>query len=188
VAGAGAALILLSPLLLVAGAAIRLETPGPVLFRQRRVGARGREFDMWKFRTMCDGAEQQRAELVAASRAAQWLDLEHDPRVTRVGRVLRRTSIDELPQLWNVLRGDMSLVGPRPLIPVEDEAVPAWAGPRRHVTPGMTGLWQVSGRASLPFEAMLELDAAYVRAWSLRRDVEILGLTAAAVISRRGAR
>jgi lipopolysaccharide/colanic/teichoic acid biosynthesis glycosyltransferase len=142
---------------------------------------------MWKFRTMVADAERLRAALVALSRDPNWLLIDDDPRVTRVGRYLRRTSLDELPQLLNVVRGDMSLVGPRPLIPSEDGRVPSWAGSRRLVTPGMTGLWQVSGRTALAFEEMLALDCEYVRRWSLARDAAMLARTLPAVLSRRGA-
>jgi lipopolysaccharide/colanic/teichoic acid biosynthesis glycosyltransferase len=170
----------------LAGVAVRLESPGPALFRQVRVGRDGRRFEMWKFRTMVVDAEERRAELVARSRDPDWLDLEDDPRVTRVGRILRHTSLDELPQLFNVLRGDMRLVGPRPLIPVEHARMPAWARVRDDVTPGMTGLWQVAGRTRLTFEEMLELDCRYVATRSVRRDLEILLRTIPAVLSGKG--
>ena len=187
VVGAALALLVLLPVLAVVVIAIRHETPGPALLRQRRVGAGGRVFEMWKLRTMSTGGEELRAELLAHSRDANWLDLEDDPRITRLGRVLRHSSFDELPQLWNVLRGDMSLVGPRPLIPEEDARVPPWASARADVRPGMTGVWQVSGRTSIPFEEMLELDRRYVTEWSLWRDLAILVRTIPAVLTGRGA-
>jgi lipopolysaccharide/colanic/teichoic acid biosynthesis glycosyltransferase len=184
---AAVATLVLLPLALLIAAAIRLDSPGRTLFRQTRVGRGGRIFGMWKFRTMVADAEQRRAGLWALSRDPSWLALEHDPRITRVGRVLRHTSLDELPQLLNVLRGDMSLVGPRPLIPVEHDRMPEWARPRDDVAPGMTGLWQVSGRDALGFEEMLRLDCEYVAGWSLSRDLVALARTVPAVLTGRGA-
>jgi lipopolysaccharide/colanic/teichoic acid biosynthesis glycosyltransferase len=128
-----------------------------------------------------------RAALLARSRDPNWLHLDDDPRVTRVGRLLRRSSLDELPQLWNVLRGQMSLVGPRPLVEVEYAQAPLWAHPRSDVDPGITGIWQVSGRTTIPFEDMLRLDSLYVITWSLGRDLWILLRTVPAVLSARGA-
>jgi lipopolysaccharide/colanic/teichoic acid biosynthesis glycosyltransferase len=178
---------MLAPLMTVIAIAVRMESPGPVLFMQERVGRHGRRFAMWKFRTMVVGAEARRSALSALSRDPNWLDLEEDPRVTRLGRMLRRTSLDELPQLYNVLRGDMSLVGPRPLIPAEHARSPGWARTRDDVRPGMTGLWQVAGRTRLTFDEMLELDCQYVATWSPRRDVAILLRTVPAVLSGDGA-
>jgi lipopolysaccharide/colanic/teichoic acid biosynthesis glycosyltransferase len=176
-----------APLMALAATAVRIESPGPALFRQRRVGRSGRHFGMWKFRTMVVDAEERRAELVARSRDPNWLHVDHDPRVTRVGRILRRTSLDELPQLFNVLRGDMAMVGPRPLIPAEHARMPGWARMRDDVKPGVTGLWQVAGRTTLTFEQMLELDCVYVGTRSARRDLEILARTVPAVVSGKGA-
>jgi lipopolysaccharide/colanic/teichoic acid biosynthesis glycosyltransferase len=136
---------------------------------------------------MVTGAEDRRSALIARSLESEWLHLEHDPRITRVGRVLRRTSLDELPQLFNVVRGDMSLVGPRPLPPVEQAALPAWSLARLEVRPGLTGLWQVRGRTELDVQAMLRLDCEYVRDQSWRTDLLILALTVPAVVSGRGA-
>jgi lipopolysaccharide/colanic/teichoic acid biosynthesis glycosyltransferase len=187
VVGAAVGLLLLTPLLLAAAVAVRLDSPGPALFRQRRAGIGGRTFWMWKFRTMVRGAERLRDELMAVSRDLDWLNVEADPRVTRVGRVLRRTSLDELPQLFNVLRGEMSLVGPRPL-PLEEHArIPAWAAARLMVRPGMTGLWQVRGRAGTGFAEMLRLDCEYACAPSLRVDVGILLRTLPALLTGKGA-
>jgi lipopolysaccharide/colanic/teichoic acid biosynthesis glycosyltransferase len=181
-------LALLMPFMLVVAIAISCSSPGPPMFRQRRAGRGGREFRMWKFRTMVTGAEQLRPLLIGESRDADWLDLERDPRITRLGRLLRRTSLDELPQLINVLAGHMSLVGPRPL-PVEEQArVPAWADARAVVRPGITGLWQVRGRASLGFSEMLQLDCDYVRHATLWGDLKILARTVPAVLAARGAR
>jgi lipopolysaccharide/colanic/teichoic acid biosynthesis glycosyltransferase len=187
IAVAALGLILLAPLGLVVASVVCATSPGPPCFRQRRSGRGGREFGMWKIRTMVAGAEQLRPLLTGESRDADWLDLERDPRVTPVGRLLRRTSLDELPQLLNVLLGDMSLVGPRPL-PLDEQArVPPWASARSCVRPGITGLWQVQGRASVGFTEMLHLDCDYVREPSLRRDLAILVRTVPAILSGKGA-
>jgi lipopolysaccharide/colanic/teichoic acid biosynthesis glycosyltransferase len=160
-----------------------------VFFRQPREGRGGRQFRIVKFRTMVDGAEARRFEL------AQLNDMEgegplfkikEDPRVTRVGRVLRKWSIDELPQLWNVLRGEMSLVGPRPFVVHESEQITGWAGRRLETTPGITGLWQVLGRNDIPFDEMVKLDYIYVTNWSLWWDIKILVQTLPVVFARRG--
>jgi lipopolysaccharide/colanic/teichoic acid biosynthesis glycosyltransferase len=132
-------------------------------------------------------ADQRRAELVAHSKDPGWLHLEHDPRITRIGRFLRLTSLDELPQFANVLRGDMSLVGPRPLIPEEDSMVDDWARGRLDLTPGMTGPWQVLGRTSIPFEEMVKLDYLYVTNWSLWGDVRLILRTLPVVLRGSGA-
>jgi len=157
-----------------------------VFFVQERVGRRGLRFRLFKFRTMGVDAEQQRAELLAQSTDPDWLKLEHDPRITRLGRSLRRLSLDELPQLWNVLRGEMSMVGPRPLIPAEDERVLGWARGRLDLTPGMTGYWQVLGRTRIPFEEMVKLDYLYVMNWSLWEDVRLMLRTLPTVVGGRG--
>ena len=180
-------LILLAPLLGLLALAIKLDSRGPVLFSQERVGRRGRHFRLFKLRTMTVDAEQRRAELIAQSSDPDWLKLDHDPRVTRVGRWLRRLSLDELPQLWNVVRGEMSLVGPRPLIPAEDEHVQTWARGRLDLTPGITGYWQVLGRTRIPFEEMVKLDYLYVMNWSLWEDVRLMLRTLPVVIGGRGA-
>jgi lipopolysaccharide/colanic/teichoic acid biosynthesis glycosyltransferase len=180
-------LVLLLPLMLAIAALIAVSSSGAPLFRQWRVGRFGREFRMWKFRTMVADADSGRAALVAQSTESEWLHLEHDPRVTPVGRVLRRASLDELPQLLNVIRGDMSLVGPRPLPPVEQASLPDWSRSRLEVRPGLTGLWQVRGRTDLDFESMLRLDCEYVREQSWQTDLRILVLTVPAVLTGRGA-
>lgn len=187
IAGALALLILTAPLWAIIAIAVRLDSPGPVLFRQERIGRGGRPFRLAKFRSMVSDAEARRAELMAMSRQAEWLDLDHDPRVTRVGRVLRLTSLDELPQLWSVLRGDMSLVGPRPLVAHEDENVCGWGRGRLDLTPGLTGMWQVLGRTRIPFEQMVMLDYLYVSNWSLWTDVKLMLRTLPSVLSRDGA-
>jgi exopolysaccharide biosynthesis polyprenyl glycosylphosphotransferase len=180
-------LLLVAPLLGLLAVAIKLDSRGPVFFAQQRVGRRGRPFRLFKLRTMTVDAEQRRAQLIAKSTDSGWLKLDHDPRITRTGRWLRRLSLDELPQLWNVVRGEMSLVGPRPLIPAEDEHVQAWARGRLDLTPGITGYWQVLGRTRIPFEEMVKLDYLYVMNWSLWEDVRLMLRTLPVVIGGRGA-
>lgn len=176
------------PLVLVAVAAVRLGTPGPGLFRQRRVGLDGQTFTMLKVRTMVDDAEAQRHQLMTFNEAdGPLFKMRDDPRVTRLGRALRKLSIDELPQLINVLRGDMSIVGPRPALP---EEVAGWA-PELHqrllVRPGITGLWQISGRSDSSFEEYARCDLHYVDNWSLGMDVSIILKTVPRVLLGRGA-
>ena len=180
-------LVVLAPILALLVLAIRLDSSGGPLFRQTRVGRDGRRFRCVKFRTMVVDAEQQVEALREQSRDPNWLDLEHDPRITRVGRWLRHTSLDELPQLWNVLRGQMSIVGPRPLSVEDDSNVPSWARIRSAVPPGMTGLWQVSGRTDVSFADMLRLDCEYAANWSLHRDLALIVRTVPAVLFARGA-
>jgi exopolysaccharide biosynthesis polyprenyl glycosylphosphotransferase len=187
IAGATALLAAAAPLMLAVAALVKLDSPGAVLFRHERVGRGGRRFRIAKFRTMVDGAEAMAEGLRRDSRDPDWLLLERDPRITRAGRLLRRTSLDELPQLWNVLKGDMSLVGPRPLVTAEDERITGWRRGRLDLTPGLTGLWQVLGRTSLPFEEMVKLDYVYVTNWSVGRDLQLLLRTIPALLSRRGA-
>jgi exopolysaccharide biosynthesis polyprenyl glycosylphosphotransferase len=186
-AGAVLGSLISLPLLALAAIAIKLDSRGPVLFRQARIGLEGRRFTLLKLRTMDADAEARRDELVAQSRDADWLHLDHDPRITRVGRFLRLTSMDELPQLWNVLRGEMSLVGPRPLIAEEDHNVEGWARGRLDLTPGITGLWQVLGRTTIPFEEMVKLDYLYVTNWSLWEDIRLILRTLPVLLTRRGA-
>jgi exopolysaccharide biosynthesis polyprenyl glycosylphosphotransferase len=189
IAGAGAGLVILSPLLLVIALAIKLTSPGPVFFRQPRVGRANQVFRMWKFRTMVQGAHRMQAELAHLNEmeGGAMFKIADDPRVTPVGRILRRTSLDELPQLWNVLRGEMSLVGPRPLVPVENDHVIGWHRTRLDLTPGLTGPWQVMGRNAIPFQEMVKLDYLYVTDWSLWSDVKLLIRTLPVVVRRRGA-
>jgi lipopolysaccharide/colanic/teichoic acid biosynthesis glycosyltransferase len=185
---AGALLVLLLPLLLGIGAVVRLTSPGAVLFRHTRVGAGGRPFTMLKFRTMRDGAHAIRDELLDSNEHdGLMFKLRDDPRITPVGRVLRRLSVDELPQLVNVLCGQMSLVGPRPPLPDEVAAYNQVEGRRLLVKPGMTGLWQVSGRSNLSWEETLRLDLRYVDNWSLGLDARLLWRTGRAVIRGTGA-
>jgi exopolysaccharide biosynthesis polyprenyl glycosylphosphotransferase len=175
------------PVMLAIAAAIRLDSPGPVFFRQKRAGARGSEFAMVKFRTMCVDAEARLAALQRDAGNDVLFKMKDDPRITRVGKVLRRYSLDELPQLINVLRGEMSLVGPRPPLLREVEAYEPDAVRRLRVKPGLTGLWQVSGRSDLSWDESLRLDLWYVDNWSFVLDVQILIRTAKAVIRGSGA-
>jgi lipopolysaccharide/colanic/teichoic acid biosynthesis glycosyltransferase len=185
--GAVVLLVLMSWAMLLVALAIRLDSRGPVFFRQRRIGRGGRKFRLVKFRTMVAGAEAMDRELRERSQDPHWLLLADDPRVTRVGRVLRRTSLDELPELWNVIRGHMSLVGPRPLSEQDDACVPSWGRRRFDVYPGVTGLWQVEGRTHISFEDMIRLDCRYVRTWSFWGDLVLLARTVPAVLTGRGA-
>ncbi len=187
IVGATILLVLTAPVMALIALAIKLDSSGPVLFRQQRVGHRGELFEMLKFRTMVPDAEQRRGSLISQSLDPGWLHLEEDPRITRIGRMLRRRSLDELPQLWNVLRGQMSLVGPRPLIPSEDASLVGWARTRLDLVPGLSGLWQVLGRTSIPFQEMIKLDYLYVTNWSLWGDIRLILRTVPAVIMRRGA-
>ena len=174
-------------MLVLIAIAIKLDSRGTVFFTQQRVGKAGRRFRLFKFRTMVADAEQLRSALLGQSTDPNWLKLDRDPRITRLGRRLRRLSLDELPQLWNVLRGEMSMVGPRPLIPAEDERVQGWARGRLDLTPGITGYWQVLGRTRIPFEEMVKLDYLYVMNWSLWEDVRLMLRTLPAVLGGRGA-
>jgi len=183
-----AALLLSAPLWLLAATAVRLSSPGPVFYRQQRCGLRGRRFVLLKFRTMVEGAEGMRDEVAHLNvMDGPVFKARRDPRVTRVGRLLRRLSLDELPQLVNVIRGDMSLVGPRPPIPEEVEHYEPWQRRRLAMKPGLTGLWQVSGRSEVDFATWMELDLAYIDHWSLWLDLKILARTVPAVLSGRGA-
>ncbi|MEA2171094.1 MAG: hypothetical protein QOF76_4394 [Solirubrobacteraceae bacterium] len=187
IAGSAAGLILLAPLLLVIALVVKTTSRGPVLYRSRRSG-RSAHFDMLKFRTMIDGADELKPSLLALNEAhGPMFKIADDPRITRVGGFLRRTSLDELPQLWNVLRGEMSLVGPRPLVPDEDDCVLGWHRDRLALTPGLTGPWQVTGRTAIPFEEMVRMDYLYVVEWSLWNDIRLLLRTLPVVLFRRGA-
>ena len=181
-------LLLLAPLLALIALAIRLDSRGPIIFRQVRCGKDGRQFVFLKFRGMVAEAESLQAQLAHRNEAdGPIFKIKDDPRLTRVGRLLRRTSLDELPQLWNVLRGDMSLVGPRPPVPSEVAQYAPGQEARLLVPGGISGLWQVSGRSELSFNDMVRLDIEYIERWSLWLDLSILLRTAAVVISRRGA-
>ena len=198
--GSASGLLILAPILLTVAAVVKLTSKGPVLFRQPRVGHREQTFRMLKFRTMrvdADPELHQRyvtlfingSDRAATTSAAAPFKIAHDPRVTRVGAVLRKTSLDELPQLWNVLRGEMSIVGPRPPLDYEVQQYAAWHRRRvMDVKPGMTGLWQVTGRSCTTFDQMVRLDLRYAKTCSVATDLKILLATPAAVISGRGAR
>jgi exopolysaccharide biosynthesis polyprenyl glycosylphosphotransferase len=177
-----------SPVWVAIACAIRLSSPGPVFYRDRRIGLGDRSFGMMKFRTMYADAAQRQSALEGDNEASGPLfKIKDDPRVTRVGRVLRRFSLDELPQVLNVLWGEMSLVGPRPL-PIRDyEQLQDWHRKRYLVLPGMTGLWQVSGRIDLSFDDLVRLDFYYIENWSIWLDISILAKTLPAVLARRGA-
>ena len=184
----GLVAVVLLPVWLLIALAIKLDSRGPVLFVDRRIGVGEREFGMLKFRTMVEGADALQPELEAANEAEGALfKIREDPRVTRVGRLLRRLSLDEIPQVVNVLRGEMSLVGPRPL-PLRDyRLLEGWHRARYAVLPGMTGLWQISGRSGLTFDDLVRLDFTYLENWSIWLDITILAKTIPAVVRRRGA-
>jgi lipopolysaccharide/colanic/teichoic acid biosynthesis glycosyltransferase len=185
--GAAFLIIILAPLWIAIALLIKVDSPGPILFRQRRVGRDGRPFSMFKFRTMVDGADAQKPALLHLNEAGDGLfKIDKDPRVTGTGRWLRATSLDELPQLLHVVTGRMSLVGPRPLVPEEDAQVQGKYRCRHFIRPGMTGPWQVGGASAIPIQEMVKLDQAYVENWSLWLDVKLLGRTAPHVIGRRG--
>jgi exopolysaccharide biosynthesis polyprenyl glycosylphosphotransferase len=181
-------LALLSPLFALAALAIRLDSPGAILIAQPRVGRNGRTFPCFKFRSMYQDAEKRHAELQARyGEGALMFKLKSDPRRTRVGRVIRKLSIDELPNLLNVLCGEMSLVGPRPALPSEVAGYEPWHHKRFDARPGITGLWQVSGRSHLSFDEMVIMDIYYIDNWSLALDLKILLRTPTAVLTMRGA-
>jgi exopolysaccharide biosynthesis polyprenyl glycosylphosphotransferase len=186
VLGSGFGLILLSPFLAAIAVAIKLDSRGPVLFRQWRMGRNGVPFEMLKFRTMVDGADAQKSALAAQNEAGGIFKIRDDPRITRVGARLRKASVDELPQLYNVLRGEMSLVGPRPLPLDEDDRIEGWQRSRLELPPGMTGRWQVFGSARIPLNEMVKIDYLYGAKWSLWLDVKTLLRTVAFVVGRRG--
>jgi exopolysaccharide biosynthesis polyprenyl glycosylphosphotransferase len=187
VVGAGIVLALGAPLLSVIALAVRLDSPGPVLFHQTRMG-RGRTFEMYKFRSMRSEAEAEKEALTDLNEAdGPLFKMRKDPRLTRVGRFLRRRSMDELPQLWNVLKGEMSLVGPRPPLPSEVQRYQEWHKKRLDAPPGMTGLWQVSGRSHVSFDEMVLLDIYYIENWSPWLDLKILLRTAPKVLCGEGA-
>ncbi len=185
---AAIALVLLSPLLLMLAFGIRFGSRGPAIFRQVRTGRDGKPFVIYKFRTMVVDAEARLDALRDRNEGAGPLfKLRHDPRITRFGRLLRKTSLDELPQLINVVKGDMSLVGPRPALESETSLYSEWVWRRLHVKPGMTGLWQVSGRSALSWEESIRMDLQYVNNWNLRLDLAIIARTFRAVLARDGA-
>lgn len=187
-AAATCALVAFFPVFAALAIAIKLDSPGPVFFRQKRVGQDGKLFSCLKFRSMYVDAEQRQQELLQSNEAdGPLFKMREDPRRTRVGRLLRRLSIDELPQLLNVLRGEMSMIGPRPPVPAEVEEYEDWHRQRLAVRPGMTGLWQVAGRSELPFDEMVLMDIYYIENWSLGLDFNIMLRTVPAVLIGRGA-
>jgi exopolysaccharide biosynthesis polyprenyl glycosylphosphotransferase len=185
--GASLGLLAVSPLLIVIAVAIKLDSRGPVFFRQQRVGRHGKRFEMFKFRTMVPNAEELKDSLRGLNEAKEGLfKIAEDPRITRVGRLLRGSALDELPQLLNIVRGEMSLVGPRPLVIDEDQQVEGWHRRRLELTPGMTGPWQILGPSRVPLKEMVAIDYLYVANWSLWTDIKILLRTVPHVLARRG--
>ena len=184
--GATLVLIATAPIMALVAIAIRLDSSGPALFRQWRIGREGNPFQIFKFRTMVEGAEELKEQLRSLNEADGLFKIDDDPRITRIGRFLRRTSLDELPQIFNVLLGQMSLVGPRPLVADEDGRILGVRRGRLRLTPGMTGQWQISGSSRIPLEDMVKLDHLYVSNWTLWGDVKILLRTVPYVFSRRG--
>jgi exopolysaccharide biosynthesis polyprenyl glycosylphosphotransferase len=187
IAGAAFLMVVLSPVAAVLAIAIRVDSPGPILFRQERVGLHGRPIKVLKFRSMCNDAEELLPELLDHNEIkGHAFKLANDPRITRVGRFLRRSSLDELPQLWNVLTGQMSLVGPRPPLPSEVANYDTWHRRRLSMKPGMTGLWQVGARHSPEFDQWVEQDLEYIDSWSLWLDIKIMARTVPAVLAGTG--
>ncbi len=187
VLGAGLGLLILLPALPVVALAVKLSSPGPLFFKQRRAGWGGRPFLMWKFRTMVADAEARKAELMALNEQdGPAFKIKRDPRVTTVGRFLRTTSIDELPQLWNVLMGDMSLVGPRPLPVAEAERCEQWQRRRLDVVPGLTCIWQVRGRSAVTFDEWVRMDLEYIERQSLAVDLGLIAQTVPTMVRRKG--
>ena len=182
-------LLVMGPILVVLVLAIKWDSRGPAFFRQTRVGKDGRHFTLWKFRSMYLDAETRFGEVASADRVSGGVrfKMKDDPRITRVGRILRMTSMDELPQLWNVLLGDMSLVGPRPPVPPEVDLYGGVERRRLEVMPGLTCIWQVSGRSDIPFEQQVEMDLTYVHDQSWTLDLQLLLQTIPAVLTARGA-
>lgn len=184
---AAAGLVLLSPFMVLIAVAIRLTSPGPAIFRQVRCGINGRRFVFYKFRSMCENAEALKPQLMHLNRKQTAFKIPDDPRLTRIGRFLRKFSLDEFPQLWNVLRGDMSLVGPRPAVPGEVEQYQSWQRRRLRMRPGLTCLWAISGRDALDFETWMKMDMQYIDNWSLTLDWKILLRTIPRVLTGKGA-
>jgi lipopolysaccharide/colanic/teichoic acid biosynthesis glycosyltransferase len=184
---AAAALVLLLPIMFVVAVMIRFTSPGPAIFRQERCGLNGRRFVFYKFRSMCDGAEGMKAALQHLNAKDTAFKIPNDPRLTAVGRYIRKFSIDEWPQLWNVIRGDMALVGPRPAVPGEVENYKRWQRRRLRMRPGLTCLWAISGRDNLDFDTWMKLDMQYIDNWSLALDWKIILRTIPKVLLGRGA-
>lgn len=185
-------LIALAPVYAICAIAIKLDSPGPVLFRQRRIGRDDQAFEVFKFRSMYEDADSRKDEVASLNFHGGGNDngmfkVREDPRITRVGAFLRRYSLDEMPQLFNILRGEMSFVGPRPLIETEDRQIEGRFRRRLSLAPGLTGLWQAHGRSDIPFEQMVNLDYLYVTNWSLWLDVKLVIRTVSAVLRGNGA-
>jgi Undecaprenyl-phosphate galactose phosphotransferase WbaP len=185
-------MVIIAPIMLVLMFLIRLDSKGPVFYGHKRLGLNGNHFKVWKFRSMVVNADKQLASYLNKNPQLrmEWeknCKLKHDPRITRIGKILRRTSLDELPQIWNVLRGEMSLVGPRPIVDAEI----AKYGPAyqviKTVSPGMTGLWQVSGRSEVSYDKRVSLDIKYIKSWSVINDILILANTVRVIIKKKGA-
>jgi exopolysaccharide biosynthesis polyprenyl glycosylphosphotransferase len=187
IAIAAAGLVVLSPFMAAAALLIRLTSPGPAIFRQVRCGLNGRRFLFYKFRSMVENAEDLKPALAHLNTRVTVFKIPHDPRLTAIGRYLRKFSIDEWPQLWNVLRGDMSLVGPRPAVPSEVDQYQVWQRRRLRMRPGLTCLWAVSGRDNVDFETWMKLDMQYIDNWSLALDWKILLRTIPRVLTGHGA-
>jgi lipopolysaccharide/colanic/teichoic acid biosynthesis glycosyltransferase len=187
IAIAAAGLVVLAPFMAAISILIRLTSPGPVIFRQVRCGLNGRRFLFYKFRSMCRNAEDLRPALEHLNTRETVFKIPHDPRLTSIGRYLRKFSIDEWPQLWNVLRGDMSLVGPRPAVPGEVDRYQRWQRRRLRMRPGLTCLWAISGRDNVDFETWMKLDMQYIDNWSLALDWKILLRTIPRVLIGHGA-
>jgi exopolysaccharide biosynthesis polyprenyl glycosylphosphotransferase len=187
IALAAAGLLVLAPFMALIALLIRVTSPGPVIFRQVRCGLNGRQFLFYKFRSMCEDAEKMMAAVAHLSTRETALKIPDDPRQTSLGRFLRKFSIDEWPQLWNVLRGDMSMVGPRPAVPNEVEQYKCWQRRRLRMRPGLTCLWAVSGRDNVDFETWMKMDMQYIDNWSLALDWKILLRTIPRVLTGRGA-
>ena len=182
------ALVLLLPLMLIVGLLIKLDSKGPIFYSQERVGKKGRTFRFWKFRSMTADSDKMQVLLDSESDSNDLrFKMTEDPRITGIGKFIRKYSIDELPQLWNVLKGDMALVGPRPPLPREVDQYSVYHLRRLAVTPGITCTWQIGGRANIPFEQQIEMDLEYIRNRSLLEDLRILFLTPYAVVSGNGA-
>ena len=187
--GALTALIIFSPVMLAIALAIKLTSKGPVMFTQKRAGMGGRPFEIYKFRSMCTDAEAKKAELRKFSEQdGPAFKMASDPRITRIGKIIRATSLDELPQLWNVVKGEMSLVGPRALPLDEQGGIDQWHQRRLEVTPGLTCIWQIKGRSRVTFDEWVRMDINYIRRRTIKHDLSILAQTIPAVLLRRGAR
>lgn len=188
ICGAGCGLILLSPVIVIVAILVKLSSKGPIFFSQKRVGKNGKVFDMYKFRSMVVNAEELKEKLAAQNEmSGPMFKMKDDPRVTKIGKFIRKTSLDELPQLWNILRGDMSLVGPRPSLPKEVAQFESWMHKRLWVKPGLTCYWQVSGRNNIDFEDWMKLDCKYVDERNLWIDIKLIFKTVGVLFGDKNA-